>query len=115
MKGKQVHYTDVKNEAVQEKGAEGVKMRWLINKEDGAPHFAMRLFEIEKDGYTPWHTHEWEHEVFILQGEGKLVSDEGEKGFKEGDVIYIAPMEKHQFKNGGEATLKFLCMVPHKS
>ncbi len=115
MKIKHVHYTDVKADAVSEEGAKGVKIRWLINKEDGAPHFAMRVIEVDKGGCTPWHTHEWEHEVFILEGNGTLVTDEGAEDFKEGDVIFVSPREKHQFRNAGEGMLKFLCIVPHKS
>jgi len=97
-----------------DEGATKLKVRWLITKEMGAPNFAMRLFEVEPKGYSPFHSHPWEHEVFILEGEGVIVSDEGEKRFKAGDVVFILPNENHQFKNDGAKTLKFLCLVPHK-
>jgi quercetin dioxygenase-like cupin family protein len=80
----------------------------------GAPNFAMRLFEVEPKGYSPFHSHPWEHEVFIVEGEGTIVSAEGEKRFKAGDVVFILPNEKHQFKNSSAKDLKFLCIVPHK-
>ena len=41
-------------------GAQGVKGRWLITKDIGAPNFAMRLFEIKPKGYSPLHEHPWE-------------------------------------------------------
>jgi quercetin dioxygenase-like cupin family protein len=69
---------------------------------------------MEPRGHSPFHSHPWEHEVFILEGEGFMVSDEGEKRFKAGDVIFILPDEKHQFRNNGEKTVKFLCIVPLK-
>lgn len=74
----------------------------------------MRLFEVGPGGYSPLHTHNWEHEVFILEGEG--VADDGEKEFKikSGTVVYVAPEEKHQFRNIGTDTLKFLCLIPNK-
>jgi quercetin dioxygenase-like cupin family protein len=72
----------------------------------------MRLFEMEPKGHSPFHSHPWEHEVFILEGEGAVVSEEGEKKFRAGDVVFILPNEKHQFKNNGEKTVKFLCLVP---
>lgn len=93
-------------------GAEKVKVRWLITKEMGAPNFAMRLFEVGKGGCSPFHSHSWEHEVFILEGEGSVMTDKGPKKFKPGDVIFVLPNEKHQFRNEGKDTLKFLCMVP---
>ena len=93
-------------------GASGLKVRWLITREMGAPNFAMRLFEMEPSGKSPLHTHAWEHEVFILEGEGVVIDREKERKLKAGDVVFIKPNEKHQFKNNGSATLRFLCLVP---
>ena len=109
------HYKEVEAlEALEaEEGASKLKVRWLITKEMGAENFAMRLFEMEPEGYSPLHSHPWEHEVFILEGEGLLVGEGEERSFKEGDVIFIAPNEKHQFKNIGEKTVKFLCLIPY--
>jgi len=105
------HYKNVEAKNAEE-GASKLKVRWLITKEMGAPNFAMRLFEMEPKGHSPFHSHPWEHEVFILEGEGLVVSDEGEKKFRTGDVVFILPNEKHQLKNNGEKTVKFLCLVP---
>ena len=96
-----------------DEGASKLKVRWLITKEMGAPNFAMRLFEMEPKGHSPFHSHPWEHEVFILEGEGLVVSDQGEKKVRAGDAVFILPNEKHQLKNNGDKTLKFLCLVPH--
>ena len=106
-----LHYKDVKAEAAEE-GASNLRVRWLITKEMGAENFAMRLFEMEQGGYSPFHGHPWEHEVFILEGEGLVVGEGLERKFRAGDVIFIPPNEKHQFKNTGEKTVKFLCLVP---
>jgi quercetin dioxygenase-like cupin family protein len=104
-------YRQVEAESADE-GASGLKVRWLITKEMGAPNFAMRLFEMEPSGKSPLHTHAWEHEVFILDGEGVVVDGEKERRLRAGDVVFIRPNEKHQFKNSGSAALKFLCLVP---
>ena len=106
------HYQDVKAKDAEE-GASKLRVRWLITKETGAENFAMRLFEMEAGGYSPFHSHPWEHEVFILEGEGLLIGDGGERKSRAGDVIFIPPNEKHQLKNNGERTLKFLCLVPY--
>jgi quercetin dioxygenase-like cupin family protein len=98
-----------------EEGASKLKVQWLITRETGAPNFAMRLFEMKPKGYSPFHSHAWEHEVYILEGKGTIVSEQGEKRFGAGDAILVLPNEKHQFKNTGAQTLKFLCLVPmHK-
>ena len=106
------HYLDVEAETAEE-GAYKLKVRWLITKDMGAENFAMRLFEMEPSGYSPLHSHPWEHEVFILEGEGTVFGGGEERKFNAGDVIFIPPNEKHQFKNTGEKTVKFLCLVPH--
>ena len=76
--------TDVTTE-----GAEGVTIRWLIAKNDGAPCFQMRLFEVAPGGRTPLHTHEWEHEVFILDGEGILTFGGEENPFSAGHFAFV--------------------------
>jgi quercetin dioxygenase-like cupin family protein len=94
-------------------GAKGVHVRWLITEKIGAPNFAMRLFEIDPQGFSPLHYHPWEHEVYMLEGEGTITSEEGEHPLRKGDVVFIASNERHQITNTGNTILKFLCMVPN--
>jgi quercetin dioxygenase-like cupin family protein len=90
-----------------------VQIRKLITKHTGATNFAMRLFEIEPEGNTPLHTHPWEHEVFILKGEGAVFDGKKATPFKADDVVFIPPDEMHQFNNTGNTLLKFLCLIPY--
>lgn len=108
---KHVHYSDVPAEDVQGE-AEGVKIRWLIDENDGASNFVMRHFETAPGGHTPLHTHHWEHEVFILKGSGVLVAEAGDRPLAAGDVVFIPGGEKHQFKNTGSEPLEMLCLIP---
>lgn len=94
-------------------GTSKLKIRWLITKDTGAPNFAMRLFEMEPGGHSPLHNHPWEHEIFILEGEGIAVGGNEEKRIKAGHAVFISPNEKHQLQNNGERTLKFLCLIPN--
>jgi len=111
---KHVHYTDADLEVPNEKGIKNLKIRWLISKKDGAENFAMRLFEVEPDGHSPLHQHDWEHEVFILEGNGLANDGKNKTPFKKGDVFFIKSMEWHQLINTGNETLKFLCLIPYK-
>ena len=97
---------------VTTEGADQVTIRWLISKKDGAPRFQMRLFEVAPGGRTPLHTHEWEHEVYILEGEGVLTFEEEEKPFSKGFFAFVPPGREHSFINTGENTLSFICIVP---
>ena len=105
------HYQDVEAKEVEE-GASRLKVRWLITRYMRASNFAMRLFEMEPGGFSPFHNHPWEHEVFILQGEGTVIGEGYERKFRDGNVIFIPPNEKHQFKNSGKKDVKFLCLIP---
>jgi quercetin dioxygenase-like cupin family protein len=109
---KKINIEDIVGEEVG-KGCKGVRIRWLITKEDGAERFAMRMFDVEPGGHTPLHTHEWEHEVFIYEGKGIVVGEKGEEELKKGDAILMPPHEKHQFRNTGEDLLRFICLIPY--
>ena len=111
---KHVHYTEVELETPKEQGIKNVMIRWLISEKDGAENFAMRLFEIQPGGYTPLHQHDWEHEIFILEGNGVVRDKTSEKSFKQGDVFFISSMEWHQFANTSNKMLKIICLIPYK-
>ena len=105
------HSTDIPPMEVKE-GARNTTIRWLIAEREGAPTFYMRLVEIGTGGNTPKHAHEWEHEVFILEGEGKLVGDELTLPLRAGDVVFVPGGENHHFESSGGNTMKMLCLIP---
>ena len=107
------NYRDIPAQEVEE-GASGVKIRWLITEDMGAPNFVMRHFEIAPGGHTPLHTHSWEHEVFILSGKDVLKDGPDDRPFGAGDVIFVGGDEEHQFRNTGDEALTLLCLIPSR-
>ncbi|MHA1238124.1 MAG: cupin domain-containing protein [Candidatus Odinarchaeia archaeon] len=109
--------SNVEVEDVNMEGAKNVKIQWLISKEKGgAPNFAMRRFILNVGGRIPKHKHNYEHEIFILEGEGKIgVEGNGEEITKPGDFIYIPPNVYHWYENVGSSQLSFLCIIPQKN
>lgn len=105
-------YQDVKSEPVTDTGAEKATIRWVINEKDGAKNFFLRIFEIEPEGCTPFHQHPWEHEMFVFQGKGCLVKEEGEVPIQEGSVVFIPPDEEHRIKNTAQEVLRLVCLIP---
>lgn len=93
-------------------GAVGAKMRMLVGPEDGAGNFHMRHFEVAAGGYTPHHSHDYEHEIIVLAGAGTARSVQGDRAMKPGDVIFVPANELHQFVNDGAEPLKFICLIP---
>jgi quercetin dioxygenase-like cupin family protein len=106
-------YERVQQQPVKMDGAEGCAVRWLVDETDGAPTFAMRQFEVAPGGFTPRHSHPYEHEVFVLEGSGVVLDGDQQRPLRAGDVVFVAPNDIHQFKNTGEAPMKFLCLVPN--
>ncbi len=107
------HYTLVKKEKVPEDMAEKTWIRRLIRKEDGAPNFAMRVFEVEPGGHIKAHSHPWEHEIFILQGVGDIRIGDRIYRVTSGFFIYIPPNIEHEYWNKGDKPLVFICLIPH--
>ncbi|MDA7980097.1 MAG: cupin domain-containing protein [Pirellulales bacterium] len=105
----------VKLQEVVMPGAERCQVRWLVDEDDGAPNFAMRQFEVAAGGYTPRHNHPYEHEVFVLAGQGVVMEGDKEHTLTPGTVVYIPPDEVHQFRNTGADPLRFLCLVPNSA
>jgi quercetin dioxygenase-like cupin family protein len=111
---KHVRRADRKPQPVVVEGAVGVRKGSLITEGDGAPTVALRLFEIEPGGHTPWHAHDWEHVVYVVDGSGTLKTEDGDADFERGDALLVPPGAEHNFINRGEGRLSFLCIVPHK-
>ncbi len=107
------HYTNTP--AAEVENVPGVTVRWVISKQDGAPNFAMRVFEVELGRASPYHQHEWEHEIFVLAGKGVVRREQGETPIEPGTVIFVPGMEMHQFANRGTSLLRFICLVPNNS
>jgi len=110
---KVMEYSEVSADEVREEGAIGATIRWLITKADGAENFSMRHFELAPGGYTPRHKHGWEHEVFILGGNGVVVREGVDVPLKEGTFVFIPPGEEHQFRNTSDTTLALICLIPN--
>ena len=92
--------------------APGVDMRVVIGPEEDAPNFVMRVFDVRPGSSTPFHTHPWEHEVYVLSGEAVVRGESDETRLKAGSVVYVKPEEVHCFLNVGDEVLRFICVIP---
>lgn len=104
--------SEVPLEKVEMAGAVGCSYRVAVSARDGAPNFAMRIFEVAPGGNTPLHHHPYEHEIYVMEGQGTVWRDGREVAIKPGDVLYIPADEQHQFKNAGSGAFKFMCLIP---
>ena len=89
----------------------GIRRTLLAGGRGEQTAFHVRYFEIEPGGFSSLEHHAHEHVVFVLRGRGevRLGGEVHQLGF--GDVVYVAPQEVHQFRNGADEPFGFLCMV----
>ena len=50
----------------------------------------------------------------MLEGEGVMVGEGGERPLAPGNVMWVPPYERHQLRNTGTVPLRFICCVPQK-
>jgi quercetin dioxygenase-like cupin family protein len=105
-------YEDVPNNPVEMDGVKDVRMRLLLSKADGADTFAMRMFEIGPGGHTPYHAHDWEHEIFVLEGQGVILFEGKEHRLSPGNVFFVPGNKMHQFRCTDPKRFRFICLVP---
>lgn len=106
------HYSNIPFTKFNAPGVKDTTGRVAIGKADGATHFCMRVFEVEKNGYSPRHTHDWEHEIFIHQGNGEVYQEGRWAPVVPGSTLFIPGNEEHQIRNAGDQTLVFVCLIP---
>ena len=114
-KGKVIHYTDVPAQVVGPE-APGATIRWVIDEEhDNAPVYALRVIEVAPGGHTPDHTHPYEHENFVVEGQGRVRIGDEWHDIGPGSVVLVPAGMRHSYANAGDTPLRFLCGIPTPS
>lgn len=95
-------------------GAKDTYKQIPISAKDGTPAYSFRVFTIMPNGHTPYHTHEFEHINYVIDGVGAVVKEDGtEEPVSKGDFVLIFPGEKHQYKNKSlDKPFVIICAVP---
>ena len=106
---------DIQELHIDEKGSKGVGIKWLTSDNlDASPPFCLRRIRIEPHGYTTRHQHDWEHQLYVLNGKGCL--DQGTKNrtvkLEPGITVRIPALIWHQISCTSEDPLCFLDIIP---
>lgn len=91
----------------------GKVVKWLLSKEMGTPNFELRYFECNKENKGIAQKHPFEHEVFVVKGEGIVENGKTKHRLKQGDAVLVLPDELHQFYNVEEEPFGFICVIPN--
>ena len=94
--------------------AKNAAMKVLVSPKEGWEGYVMRVVELEPEGYSPRHQHDWPHINYIIEGEGTLLIGETLNKITAGSYAYVPANTLHQFSNAGNKTFKFICIVPEE-
>ncbi len=93
--------------------AEGVQIRWVFSrKKDGVPNFSMRHFTLKKGALIKLHSHDWEHEIYMIRGKLRVKAGDDEAVVGSGYAVYVPPNKPHSFEALEDTEL--LCFIPCK-
>jgi quercetin dioxygenase-like cupin family protein len=75
------------------------------------PQIEVRYFEVPPGEATRLEKHEHEHFVIGGEGVGHAIVGSTVRELGPRDVVYVAPLEAHQFVNRGSEPFGFFCIV----
>jgi mannose-6-phosphate isomerase-like protein (cupin superfamily) len=75
------------------------------------PKMELRYFEVQPGAASRLEKHQHEHYVIVRHGFGYAVIGDTATEIGPNDVIYVAPLELHQFVNRGPTPFGFFCFV----
>ncbi len=106
------HIENIEGIKLDGENIKGAVKKVLIGPKQGWEDYVMRLFTLEKDGFSPKHTHPWIHVNIVLEGKGTLFLEGENYPVEKGSVALIPENALHQFKADRGEDLSFICIVP---
>ncbi len=96
--------------------ATGVERHTIVGGRKGSadepgPGIEVRYFELQPGAVSRLEKHKHEHFVIVKRGLGYAVIEQDVTEIAPNDVVYVAPLELHQFVNRGEEPFGFYCIV----
>jgi quercetin dioxygenase-like cupin family protein len=108
------HLDQLEKKVLTSSEVKNASIKVLVSPKEGWDGYVMRVLEVEKEGYTPKHQHPWPHINYIIEGDAELMIDGKVEKITAGSYAYIPGDTIHQFRNVGDKTFKFICIVPEE-
>lgn len=81
------------------------------HRNEPGPQMELRYFEVRPGAASRLEKHEHEHYVIVQKGIGYAVIGDTATEIAANDVVYVGPLELHQFVNRGDEPFGFYCFV----
>jgi len=79
----------------------------LVNQDIGARRVT-QFVGLIPPGRAPMHYHTYEEAIYIIEGEGRVLTEEGDAGFKAGSSVYLPRLVRHCLENTGSSNIRLL-------
>ncbi|UCD62887.1 MAG: cupin domain-containing protein [Candidatus Zixiibacteriota bacterium] len=109
-----ISYDDIELADVKMEGADKVLKAIVISEREGWDDYVLRVVRLGAGGFSPEHSHDWEHVNYVISGRGKLHLGDSTYELAERDFAFVPPEQPHQFENPYEEDLEFICIVPSR-
>ena len=98
---------------IEEPGAEGMTMKWLTaDDNERSPRYCIRKVVLEPEGRTPPRQTEWEHQLYVVSGRGRLIEEELETKLHSGSTVLVRPNLWFRIVNAGAEKFEYLDIIP---
>lgn len=109
-------WEDVPVEGYRPGAAVGVERHTIVGgrkavASEPGPSKELRYFELQPGAVSRLEKHEHEHFVIVKRGLGYAIVDNELTEIGPNDVVYVGPLELHQFVNRGNEPFGFYCFV----
>ncbi len=109
IKGNEIRLEEMTIEGVRDMSGTNV-----IGPEQGWQSHTLRVFRLRPGGFSPRHSHDWEHVNYVIKGSGKLRLGNNINDLKKGSFAFVPPNVEHQFENPSDEDFEFICIVPNR-
>lgn len=104
--------TDIEKRRISGEGIKNVLKQVPIGPDQGWKDHVVRVFTLQKDGYTPRHSHDWEHVNYVISGTGTLEIEGKKQALTAGTFAFVPPNVQHQYANASDEDFVMICIVP---
>jgi len=100
-------FRTVREEEVKAIATGDRSFKLLVNQDLGARRVT-QFVGLIPPGRAPMHHHTYEEAIYIIEGEGRVLTEDGNVVFKGGSSIYLPRLVKHCLENTGSTNIRLL-------
>jgi mannose-6-phosphate isomerase-like protein (cupin superfamily) len=100
-------FRTVRESEVQPTAAGDRTFKLLVNQDIGARRVT-QFVGIIPPGRAPMHHHTYEEAIYIIEGEGRVHTEDGDAAFRAGSSIYLPRLVRHSIENTGSTNIRLL-------